>query len=569
MSTLYRDYRPQNFSEVFGQNHIKITLQNEISAEQMAQAYLFCGPRAVGKTTLARVLAKALNCTNRKNKESEPCNKCPNCLSITQGSNLDVIEIDAASNTGVDNVRENIIAFSRVAPNNTKFKVFIIDEVHMLSISAFNALLKIIEEPPTYVVFILCTTEIQKVPTTIISRCQRFDFKRISISDVVKKLNLIASAEKITVDQEVLESVARRSGGHLRDAESLLGQIFSLGDKTISLEQAELVMPHYNSSEAIDLIESLSRKDASKAIILINNLVDSGANLKNFNAEIINLLRKIMLNKLNPSLAANLGLDLGENLELKLNAVEANLDWPQLLSFTKKFLESYSDNRNNLITQLPLELVVMELCLLNQSNTVQNDLKGRVEPIPTLKNSFKQNPINNNSANESSAPAKKMTLVSIKNNQNNTPLLNKSDINLDHISVMEKWPEFLVKIKKYNHSLSFVLQNCQPKEISNGNISLVFKYKFHKDRINDPNIRGIVENTLAEVYGAIISFNSLIDDNLELKKDDDIEESFTSSSITPSPITTEKLEISEESPSSPTSSLMGDLLKNFGGQVIN
>ena len=191
------------------------------------------------------------------------------------------------------------------------------------------------------------------------------------------------------------------------------------------------------------------------------------------------------------------------------------------------------------------------------------------KPIPTLKNSFKQNPINNNSANESSAPAKKMTLVSIKNNQNNTPLLNKSDINLDHISVMEKWPEFLVKIKKYNHSLSFVLQNCQPKEISNGNISLVFKYKFHQDRINDPNIRGIVENTLAEVYGAIISFNSLIDDNLELKKDDDIEESFTSSSITPSPITTEKLEISEESPSSPTSSLMGDLLKNFGGQLIN
>jgi DNA polymerase-3 subunit gamma/tau len=570
MSTLYRDYRPQNFSEVFGQNHIKITLQNEISSEQMAQAYLFCGPRAVGKTTLARVLAKALNCTNRKNKESEPCNKCPNCLSITQGSNLDVIEIDAASNTGVDNVRENIIAFSRVAPNNTKFKVFIIDEVHMLSISAFNALLKIIEEPPTYVVFILCTTEIQKVPTTIISRCQRFDFKRISISDVVKKLNLIASAEKITVDQEVLESVARRSGGHLRDAESLLGQIFSLGDKTISLEQAELVMPHYNSSEAIDLIESLSRKDASKAIILINSLVDSGANLKNFNAEVVNLLRKIMLNKLNPSLAANLGLDLGENLELKLSAVENSLDWTQLLLFTKKFLESYNDSRNSLITQLPLELVVMELCLLNQNNNPinQSDTRGRVEPVLPVKNSFKQS-ATNSSESKPIEPIKTVLSAPIKNIQSNAPLLNKSDISLDHIAVMEKWPEFLVKIKKYNHSLSFVLQNCQPKEINKGNIALVFKYKFHQDRINDPNIRSIVENTLAEVYGAVLSFNSLIDDSLELKKDDDIEESFTSSSISSSAPVIEKPETSEEASPSSGSSLMGDLLKTFGGQVIN
>ena len=496
MSTLYREYRPQNFSQVLGQNHIKITLQNELSTNQLAQAYLFCGPRAVGKTTLARVLAKALNCLNRKENEFEPCNKCLNCLSITQGSNLDVVEIDAASNTGVDNVRDNIIAFSRVAPNNTKFKVFIIDEVHMLSISAFNALLKIIEEPPTYVVFILCTTEIQKVPSTIISRCQRFDFKRISVSEIVKKLNLIAATENITIDQEVLESVARRSGGHLRDAESLLGQIFSLGDKTISLEQAELVMPHYNSYEAIDLIEALSRKDAAKAIILINNLVDSGANLKNFNAEIINLLRKVMLNKLNPGLAANLGLDLGENLELKLNEVTANLDWSQLLIFTKKFLESYNDNRNNFITQLPLELTVIELCLTTSKPVLafnQENSKTFRPPLsmPNVKDLLKK------------------TI--------NDPLMTQSDLNLNHLAVMEKWPEFLVKIKKYNHSLSFVLQNCQPQEIKDGNLSMVFKYKFHQDRINDSNIRNIVENTLAEVYAPGLSYNSLIDENLDLE----------------------------------------------------
>jgi len=222
MSTLYRDYRPQNFSEVLGQNHIKITLQNEIAAGKLAQAFLFCGPRAVGKTTLARVLAKTVNCQDRPKGDPEPCNHCASCQAITQGKNLDVVEIDAASNTGVDNVRENIINFSRLAPASSNYKVFIIDEVHMLSISAFNALLKIIEEPPRYVIFILCTTEIQKVPATIISRCERFDFKRISVADIVKKLTLIANRENIQIDPEVLEAVARRSGGHLRDAESLL-----------------------------------------------------------------------------------------------------------------------------------------------------------------------------------------------------------------------------------------------------------------------------------------------------------------------------------------------------------
>ena len=576
MSTLYRDYRPQNFSEVIGQNHIKITLQNELSSEQMAQAYLFCGPRAVGKTTLARVLAKALNCTTRKDKDFEPCNKCANCLSITQGNNLDVIEIDAASNTGVDNVRENIIAFSRVAPNNTKFKVFIIDEVHMLSISAFNALLKIIEEPPTYVVFILCTTEIQKVPNTIISRCQRFDFKRISVSDIVKKLTLIANKEKIAVDQEVLESVARRSGGHLRDAESLLGQIFSLGDKTISLEQAELVMPHYNSYEAMDLLDALSKKDAAKGVILINNLIDSGANLKSFNAEIINLLRKIMLNKLNPGLAANLGLDLGESLELKLNAVSVNLDWPQLLAATKRFLEAYNDNRNTLITQLPLELAVMELCLAT-NNTYTNQLNqdAPLKPLPLsplaqIKQSatFKSAPASNNISNSQAEFPKK---EAIKIETVNVSMQNKSSLNLDHVAVMEKWPEFLVKIKKYNHSLSFVLQNSQPQEIKEGNLPLVFKYKFHQDRMSDPSIRTIVDNILAEVFENVISFSSVIDDNLELRRDDDIKEQFTSSSLMTSTGSSSIIleDKKEEIASNSTPGLMDSLLKSFGGEVIN
>jgi DNA polymerase-3 subunit gamma/tau len=537
MSTLYRDYRPQNFAEVLGQNHIKITLQNEISANKLAQAFLFCGPRAVGKTTLARVLAKTVNCQNRQANEFEPCNVCSNCISTTQGRNLDVVEIDAASNTGVDNVRENIISFSRLTPVNSKFKVFIIDEVHMLSISAFNALLKIIEEPPTHVIFILCTTEIQKVPLTIISRCERFDFKRISVADIVKKLAMIAAKENITIDSEVLEAVARRSGGHLRDAESLLGQIFSLGDKQITLEQAELVIPHYNSNEAVDLLDHLSRKDAVKAISLVNSLVDTGVNLKNFTGEFIGLLRKIMLNKVSPGLTDNLGLNLGESLEIKINAISNNLVWDQIIIFTKRFLEAYNDNKNPLISQLPLELAIIDLCY---SVSKEADLGSGVGASRSFKPIVQASPVSG------------QTKAAI--------------INLSQSQVLEKWPEFLVKIKKYNHSLSFVLQNCQPQDIKDNHLCLIFKYKFHQDRINDATIKNIVETTLAEVFGSALSLNSIINDNLDLGHGEKTDESTgnVTKAIVPSVQAQTEAEMDKKS-----GGLISDLLKTFGGEVIN
>jgi len=542
MSTLYRDYRPQKFSEILGQNHIKITLQNEISANKLAHAFLFCGPRAVGKTTLARVLAKTVNCLERKEGEFEPCNKCASCLSTTLGKNLDVVEIDAASNTGVDNVRENIISFSRLNPTNNKFKIFIIDEVHMLSLSAFNALLKIIEEPPIYVIFILCTTEIQKVPLTIISRCERYDFKRISVNDIVKKLSLIASTEKVSIDSEVLEAVARRSGGHLRDAESILGQIFSLGDKNITLEQAELVIPHYNSNEAVSLLDYLSCKDAAKAVSLINDLVDSGVNLKNFTGELIALLRKIILSKVSPSLADNLGLNLGESLEARINIISNNLSWEQLILFIRRFLESYNDNRNSLISQLPLELAVIDLCY--SSTKISSYISEKIVPIEKTFPVIKKN----NESPREIDPVAKSQVSSAK--------INSMVINLDQNEVMEKWPEFLVKIKKYNHSLSFVLQNCQPQEVRDNCLCLIFKYKFHQDRINDATIKNIIESTLAEVFASALTVRSLIDENLEIRREE--------KSVSETPVSAPVAEIETKN-----GGLIGDLLKTFGGEVIN
>jgi len=259
------------------------------------------------------------------------------------------------------NVRENIITFSRMAPASAKYKVFIIDEVHMLSPSAFNALLKIIEEPPTYVMFILATTEVHKVPYTIISRCERFDFRRIGVSDVVSKLELIAKKEKKEVEPEVLEAIARRSGGHLRDAESLLGQIFSLGENKISLKQAELLMPHYNNNEVITLLSYFANKDTAKALTMINSLADSGVSIRNFISETISMLRKMAISKISPQLSDNLGLNLGDSVEIQINDLSGKLDLAQILLYIKRLLLAYSE-KNQLILQLPLELAVIEIC---------------------------------------------------------------------------------------------------------------------------------------------------------------------------------------------------------------
>lgn len=571
MSTLYRNYRPGNFSEVFGQKHIKITLQNEISNNKLASAFLFCGPRAVGKTTLARLLAKSVNCLKRKEGDYEPCGECSNCKAISSGKHLDVVEIDAASNTGVDNVRDNIISFSRLAPSQAKYKVFIIDEVHMLSTQAFNALLKIIEEPPKYVIFILATTEIHKVPYTIISRCERFDFKRISLPEVIKKLEFIAKSEKREVDPIVLEAIARRSGGHLRDAESLLGQIFSLDTKKISLADAELLLPHYNNNEVITLLSHLAAKDAVSALTLVNSLADAGVSIRNFISEIITMLRKIAISKISPQLSDDLGLNLGDSLELKINALTKELKLENILFYLKRFLLAYSD-KNQLILQLPLELAVIEIC----TQSLQSASISKSEDLASLAkktSSAERGPTSSKSyqAKSEELPKTKPVLKKEIKPKESTEFVSElsaksSDLKLSCEDLMEKWPEFLIKIKKHNHSLSFVLQNCQPKDIEAGTLSLVFKYKFHQDRVKDVSIRALIEETLSEVYGGPIVIAAHLNESLQEAE----EENDNSSQV--SEVTNDREEASvlrPEERGGPKDSLVNNLLDAFGGELIN
>ena len=534
MSTLYRKYRPQNFVEVVGQNYIKLTLEQEIKSGKLAHAYLFCGPRAVGKTTLARVFAKAINCEPRKKEASDPCNNCRSCEEITAGRALDIIEIDAASHTGVDNVRDNIIAQARVAPVRLSYKVFIIDEVHMLSISAFNALLKVIEEPPASVIFILCTTEVHKVPATIISRCQRFDFKRISVSDMVKKLNYIVKAEEIKIEKNILEAIARYSEGHMRDAESLLGQIIAIAGQVVTQTEADLVIPRSDLNEVINLTNFLVKKDAGGAIRLINKLVDDGVDLKVFLKELIEILRKIMLTKINPALVDKLAIELGESMELKINQTSQDLTLNQAIAYLERFIKVRNELKGEFIEQLPIELAIAELCT------------SPVQPIRPNPVSF-SNPF---------SPAAKFTSPARKFPANTATAPATADLNITYEQILEKWNEVLARVKQYNHSLSFILRVCQPKNLAGNRLCLAFKYKFHKDRVSETNIKSLVERILSQIYSQPLIIEAVIDENLEVA---------ASKLVSDEPAEPVKGQ-AEESGDKPD--MINDLLKTFGGKIV-
>jgi DNA polymerase-3 subunit gamma/tau len=538
MPTLYRKYRPQNFTEVVGQNHIKITLEQEIKSGKIAHAYLFCGPRAVGKTTLARVFAKAINCQKRKSGSAEPCDQCLSCQEISQGRALDVIEIDAASYTQVENVRENIIPNARVTPARAKYKVFIIDEVHMLSIASFNALLKLIEEPPAYVVFILCTTEVHKVPLTIISRCQRFDFKRININDMVKKLTYIVQAEKIKVEKDILEAIARQADGHMRDAESLLGQIIAIGGAVVTQAEADLVIPRSDINEVLNFLGLLIKKDAADAVRLVNQLMDEGIDLKIFLKDTIEVLRKMMLIKINPGLVDKLALAMGEAVELRINQLAQDLNVEQILKFLERLIKVNNEIRADFIKQLSLEVAIVEICTLptqtatfghllsSGSSSIRRDSRGAVNSVKFV-----------GSAKAAQAVA---------------------PVNITGEQIREKWHEVLAKVKQYNHSLSFILRVCQPKNLAGNQLCLAFKYKFHRDRVNEAAIKNVIEKVLNQVYGAPLVIEAVIDENLEVAANKLVSD--------------EPLDLKGAAPvqvASETGKMIDNLLKTFGGKVVN
>ena len=356
MSTaLYRKWRSQDFDEVVGQEHVTQTLRNALHENRVAHAYLFAGPRGTGKTSTARILAKALNCTAAE--EQRPCNRCPTCVAITEGRMIDLIEIDAASNNSVDDIRElrDKVGFR---PSEGRFKIYIVDEVHMLSNSAFNALLKTLEEPPPHTRFILATTEPHKIPATVLSRCQRFDFRRIPAPEIASHLRHIIDAEGFQAEPDALLAIARSAQGCMRDAVSLLDQMLSYGSERIALAQVQQVLGAVTVQAVGDLVDALASKDLPAGLALIHRLVTDGASLNEFCQQVIEHLRGVMVVQMTGDAA--LLDDLTSETIQRLQRHAQQMQLPATLYAIKRFSEAVPELKGGYQPQLPLELALIE-----------------------------------------------------------------------------------------------------------------------------------------------------------------------------------------------------------------
>lgn len=566
--TLYRKYRPQNFDDVIGQEHIKMVLRQEIKSGKVAHAYLFTGPRGVGKTTMARLLAKAVNCQNRAEDQSDPCDQCAACREITAGNCLDLVEMDAASNRGINEIRD-LRERVRFAPNQYKYKVFIIDEVHMLTPEAFNALLKTLEEPPAHAIFILATTELHKLPDTIISRCQHFDFKRVDFKDIMKKLARMVESEGLKADKEVLRSIAYYSEGHPRDAESLLAQVLPLADENgeLKLEQLQAVLPATELDTVLKFLENIAINQPGEAITEINNLVERGADLQNFLDESVDLIRKIILLKNN---LGDLGLQLEPSMEDQLKTLTTKLemgDWLRLaglLTEAKRELDWYQ------IQQMPIEMAVLEFLQAQNEESHPQDLKNNP---PSLERS---QPIKNQAV--SSAPAETQPKIQTESgaakNLNETETEITTEENPEEISkeepateeqsqasdlkvnercgvismydVKNKWPQVIETAGQANLGLISILQVAEILEVEGLIIKLGLPYKFSLDRLKDEKNQDIVKQVLKQVFD--------LDLKLEL-------------SLCPSAAkdlqTLQQEQVASQSPE------VQNLLQAFGGEVVS
>ena len=357
---LYRKYRPQNFSDIIGQEHVVQTLTNAIRAKSVSHAYLFAGPRGSGKTTIARIFAKAINCEDIKGME--PCNKCGSCLEINGGNSLDLAEIDAASHTGVDEVR-TLIEGLRFAPVKSKCKIFIIDECHQLSKSAANALLKTLEEPPAHAIFILATTEAHKMIPTIVSRCQRFDFRRLQSSEVIKKLEFILKKEQIKCEPAALHLIAFSARGSFRDAESLLDKCisFTAQDKLVTLEEVKDLLGIVEVIEVSRLLDFLMARNAKEAIRHVNSLAEQGTDLQEFAKTLVFYVRQAMLLKVSSDLVHKDSSGFSaEEMEQLRKQVET-LAGKEIQNMLELFIEAENKMKYATIPQLPLELAIVEI----------------------------------------------------------------------------------------------------------------------------------------------------------------------------------------------------------------
>lgn len=518
--TLYLKYRSQTLDELIGQTQAKNSLKSAFDKGKLSHAYLFCGPRGTGKTSTARILAKMVNCTA---KENIPCNKCVSCLSITNGTNMDVIEMDAASNTGVEDIR-NLKDTIKLAPSNARKKVYIIDEVHMLSGSAFNAFLKTLEEPPSHVLFILATTEVQKIPTTILSRVTRIDFKPATVTELLELIKRSAVAEKIEIEEEAALTLARKASGSFRDAIKFLDQLASFGkiDNKVVLEG----LGSGDANSSLDLLQSVAEKNVSEVLEKLNHQLELGVNIKELTMSLLDNLRQIMYikNGLGERLVSP---EVGENKYQQLTSLAKGFNADQIVSVLNNLQNSLEQARFVSIPSLPLEIALVESCGLASQGLA---LKGCDKKSDDRKSKMEDSDLKIEDqkidrSNLSSTVNPQETIV----HNPSSIVENSSSPDLQKIS--EKWTYILETVRAYNYSLEALLRSSKILECSEGSVIIEVPYSFHQRILESAKSRDLLESVFSDVLDRKIKIATALGkrpmrqeelSNIEVAEDDEI-----------------------------------------------
>ncbi|MBM7650501.1 DNA polymerase-3 subunit gamma/tau [Bacillus ectoiniformans] len=485
---LYRVWRPQNFIDVVGQEHVTKTLQNALLQQKISHAYLFSGPRGTGKTSAAKILSKAVNC--KQAPTAEPCNECESCLGITDGSIQDVIEIDAASNNGVDEIRD-IRDKVKYAPSMAEYKVYIIDEVHMLSIGAFNALLKTLEEPPKHVIFILATTEPHKIPLTIISRCQRFDFKRITAQAIVKRMELIMKETGISYDEHVLPIIARAAEGGMRDALSLLDQAVSYSQDRVTAEDALTVTGAVGQDMLNKLGQAVHTKDVAAALEVLEKLLIEGKDPARFTEDFILYFRDMLLYKTAPSLEESLERVMLDDDFVQLTneiSTESIYEYIEVLNHTQQEMKFSNHAR------IYLEVALVKLCQQTNARPAASlpemqELMSKVQRLEQELQVLRTQPVQPSAGDAQAQAAQKRASRSTKGFKAPVGKIEKvlAEATKDDVQrIKGRWGEMLDYLnQRQMRSQAALLNDAEPVAASKEAFVLKFKYEIHCQMATD------------------------------------------------------------------------------------
>lgn len=514
---LYRTFRPMKFGDVVGQDHIIRTLKNQISSGNVAHAYLFSGTRGTGKTSTAKIFARSINCLS--SDDAEPCNSCEMCRAIIDENIMDVVEIDAASNNGVDDIRE-LRENVKYPPARGKYKVYIVDEVHMLSQGAFNALLKTLEEPPSHVVFILATTEPHKLPATILSRCQRFDFKRLGLVEIVGRMKDICAEVEVCADEEALNLIGMSSQGAMRDALSILDQCMSYSSECISYEDVVSLLGTVNFEALSSLSDAIIRRDVKSCLEMVNELVVWGKDIKNFTQELTEHFRNIMIAKLDGRGDGILGVT-GE-MAAEIAKQSQQISSEELIRIIKLLSTLQNDMRYASNPRIVLEVAIMKICSIEEDSN-QDALIARISRLERLFSGVKTGVHIQEAQSQSKNVEKPKALPmhaaaepEVCKNANEKRRMERQNDDIDML-----WKDILGLIKDDRRvPIQAMLKEGTPLEIGNGVFKVMFKdsFDFHRKALSKDENSAYLRSVVKRVTGEDVYINLVIESEIASEK---------------------------------------------------